>query len=188
MEVWRDIKGYEGLYMVSDKGRVRSFYGSVINHRPKGSLLKPATDRDGYLRVMLTKKGKQKGFGVHRLVAQAFIPNPDNLPQVNHKDENPSNDSVDNLEWCTQEYNNAYGTRMDKIRDKISVAVIATNISTGETTEFNTLYDCSRFIGCGRNTSRIYEVLNGKKKQFKGYTFKRPRKVILYRIAKMIKE
>ena len=118
IEEWRPIPGYEGLYEVSNTGRVRSLdkYDSM-NRFLRGRILRLFTDGLGYLRAQLYSNSKRKSFLVHRLVAQAFIPNPDNLPQVNHRDENPSNDSVDNLEWCDGKYNVNYGTRIDRIRD-----------------------------------------------------------------------
>ena len=117
-EEWRPIVGYEGLYEVSSYGRVRSLdkYDSM-NRFLRGRILRLFTDGLGYLRAQLYSNSKRKSFLVHRLVAQAFIPNPDNLPQVNHRDENPSNDNVDNLEWCDGKYNVNYGTRIDRIRD-----------------------------------------------------------------------
>ena len=118
IEEWRPIEGYEGLYEVSNTGRVRSLdkYDSM-NRFLRGRILRLFTDGLGYLRAQLYSNSKRKSFLVHRLVAQAFIPNPDNLPQVNHRDENPSNDNVDNLEWCDGKYNVNYGTRIDRIRD-----------------------------------------------------------------------
>lgn len=124
MEIWKDIKGYEGLYQVSNEGRVKS-----LNYRRTGreELLKPQTDSWGYLYVNLFKEGKKKCPKVHQLVAQVFIPNPLGLPQVNHKDENKLNNTVwvnedgtvdlekSNLEWCTNEYNQNYGTRNQRI-------------------------------------------------------------------------
>lgn len=118
IEEWRPVIGYEGLYEVSSYGRVRSLdkYDSM-NRFLRGRILRLFTDGLGYLRAQLYSNSKRKSFLVHRLVAQAFIPNPDNLPQVNHIDENPSNDNVDNLEWCDGKYNVNYGTRIDRIRD-----------------------------------------------------------------------
>lgn len=118
IEEWRPVIGYEGLYEVSSYGRVRSLdkYDSM-NRFLRGRILRLFTDGLGYLRAQLYSNSKRKSFLVHRLVAQAFIPNPDNLPQVNHRDENPSNDNVDNLEWCDGKYNVNYGTRIDRIRD-----------------------------------------------------------------------
>lgn len=113
-EIWKDIKGYEGLYQISNFGRVKS-----LNYRNTGKeqLLKPALNTTGYFCVMLCKPLKR--FLIHRLVAKAFIPNPDNLPCVNHKDENPTNNHVDNLEWCTQLYNVNYGNGIIKRCKKV---------------------------------------------------------------------
>lgn len=111
MEQFKTILGYEGLYEVSNFGNVKSlWYG-------KDKILKPQADGGGYLFVWLCKDGKQKIHKVHRLVASAFIPNPDNLSQVNHKDEDKTNNRVDNLEWCTQEYNLNYGTRNTRVAE-----------------------------------------------------------------------
>lgn len=107
-EIWKDIEGYEGLYQVSNKGRVKSF------HSGEGKIMKPGTHPLGYKSVTLFKDKKGKVAKVHRLVAQAFIPNPENLPVINHKDENPSNNNVENLEWCTQKYNLNYGTCQER--------------------------------------------------------------------------
>lgn len=111
-QCWNDIPGYEGLYQVSNTGRVRS-----LNYKRTGKTkaLKQCTDKDGYKKVVLCKDGKYKTYYIHRLVALAFIPNPDNLPEVNHKDEDKTNNYYKNLEWCTRKYNNNYGTRNKKI-------------------------------------------------------------------------
>lgn len=106
-EIWKDIKGYEGLYQVSNLGRVKSFKFN------KERLLKLRfTGR--YYQAILTKNSKQKSYLIHRLVATYFIPNPENLPQVNHKDEDKANNSVDNLEWCNAKYNIHYGTGLQR--------------------------------------------------------------------------
>ena len=118
MEEWRSIPGYEGLYEVSSYGRVRSLdrYDSRNCFR-KGRIMKQNNDGRGYMSVQLCLDGKIKKYLVHRLVIQTFILNPDNLPEVNHKDENPGNNNVDNLEWCNHSYNINYGTRKDKVRE-----------------------------------------------------------------------
>ena len=102
-EIWRDVEGYGGKYQVSNLARVRSLY------RGKTKLLKPDTIHTGYLRVTLCKDGKTKYPFVHRLVAQAFIPNPDNKPQVNHIDGDKTNNYVSNLEWVTAAENIHHG-------------------------------------------------------------------------------
>jgi hypothetical protein len=125
-EIWRDVKGYEGFYMVSNLGRVKSLdrYVSRGCRYPnkfqyvKGKILSP-NKGGSYLQVVLNKGGKSKPFLVHRLVAEAFIDNPNNYPCVNHIDENKKNNCVDNLEWCTYKYNNEYNGRIEKCRDKI---------------------------------------------------------------------
>ena len=105
IEEWRPIVGFEGLYEVSNTGQVRNC---------RGKLLRPGLNHNGYLKCVLCKKGKTKTIYIHRLVAQAFLLNPDNLPQVNHKDEDKTNNSVDNLEWCGAKYNVNYGCAQDK--------------------------------------------------------------------------
>lgn len=112
-EFWKDIEGYEGLYQISSFGRVKSLkYG-------KERILKPLVDKDGYLLAILCKEGKTKNHKIHRLVASAFLPNPNNYPCINHKDENKQNNCVDNLEWCTVKYNINYGTRTEKCSKKV---------------------------------------------------------------------
>ena len=104
-EVWKDIEGYEGRYQVSNLGNVKS-----LNYGGHGyeKNLTPKVNNSGRLWVELMKDGEKKQFLIHRLVGFAFIPNPMNLPQINHMDENPKNNRVDNLEWCTGLYNVRY--------------------------------------------------------------------------------
>lgn len=113
---WRDIKGYEGYYQVSDTGLVRAISRTILfadgRKRSYPEKMMPIKEwfenGKGYLMVKLTKHHKTIGFSLHRLVAEAFIPNPQNYPQVNHKDEDKSNNCVENLEWCDAKYNNRY--------------------------------------------------------------------------------
>lgn len=119
-EQWKPIKGLEGYYEVSNQGRIRSLdrvllgcYGSV-QHK-KGQLMKPINMPNGYLAQGFNYNGKHRQYYIHRLVAQAFIPNPNNLPEVNHKDEDKANNVVDNLEWCDRIYNIRYGKARAKI-------------------------------------------------------------------------
>ena len=118
-EIWKDILGYEGLYQVSNFGRVKSLE-RLIKYTEnkivlrKCRIIKTHTNKCGYVYVVLHKDGNKKNYLVHRLVAEVFISNPDNLPQVNHKDENKLNNSVENLEWCDAKYNVNYGTCIER--------------------------------------------------------------------------
>lgn len=123
-EIWKEVVGYEGLYEVSNQGAVRSLSYHLTRQT---KVLKLCKDHNGYLQVNLCKDGRQKSFTVHRLVARAFLPNPGNLPEVNHKNEDKISNFVfvsedgtvvpekSNLEWCTQSYNNNYGTRIERV-------------------------------------------------------------------------
>ena len=127
-EVWKQIKGYEGYYEVSNLGRVRSLDRVVLDKGgrrqvKKGCIMKPRQDRQGYVIVALSMNRHYTNKCIHTLVADAFIPNPDNLPQVNHIDEDKSNNVYTNLEWCTPKYNANYGSRNKK--------VIESNIKNG---------------------------------------------------------
>lgn len=119
MSVWLPVVGYEGLYLVSDDGFVKRLERTIV--LPNGAIgiikervLKRILGRDGYLYVCLTKNNISKRHAIHRLVATAFIPNPNNLPEVNHKDEVRNNPCVENLEWCDRKYNCNYGNRAKK--------------------------------------------------------------------------
>lgn len=108
MEEWKDIQGYEDMYMVSN-------LGNVISLKREEPYLMKHHEHNGYLYVMLSIDGVKRFVTIHRLVAVAFIPNPDNLPEVNHKDEDKTNNHVENLEWCSREYNASYGTVKERI-------------------------------------------------------------------------
>lgn len=119
-EIWKDIIGYEGMYQVSNLGRIKSkervaFRGDGTPLHLKESIMTPTYNT--YLYARLRKDGQYKNLGIHRLVCQAFHPNPNNYPCVNHKDNNPLNNHADNLEWCTYAYNNNYGTHSRRLSD-----------------------------------------------------------------------
>lgn len=148
MENWKPVKNYENLYEVSDCGNVRSL-DRVVPYKngyektqiKKGKMLSQKTDKDGYKSVTLCVNQQMKCFRVHRLVAQAFIPNPNNLPLINHKDENPNNNHASNLEWCDRSYNRTYGTTPEKF----NTGVICDGI------RFASMRECSRFLNGNDN-------------------------------------
>ena len=161
-EIWKDIKDYEGIYQVSNIGRVKR----VDTDR----ILKGCKNRGGYLRVRLSKNNLASNKRIHRLVAQAFIPNTENKSQVNHIDEDKTNNRVDNLEWSTAKENSNHGTRNERVSKTLSVPIIATNLTTGESTEFYGSRECARQLGLNR--SCIMYVLKGRRNHTGGYTFK----------------
>lgn len=123
MEVWKDIPGFDGVYQASTLGNIRRVGGYVYGDNGKryypGHVMALATDKDGYKTVGLMKDKKYKTYKVHRLVAMTFIPNPNNYPQINHKDERKDSNNVFNLEWCSNKYNMNYGTRSARLSAKM---------------------------------------------------------------------
>lgn len=179
IEEWRDIPGYEGLYQVSNFGRVRSLDRIVISNgfqrKIRGCILKPSVSRRGYYLICLQKESIPKTILVHRLVAQVFIPNPNNLPCVNHKSEIKTENSVENIEWCSYKYNSNYGTRTERfIKSKSKkVAKIAPN---GDVLEvYNSAMDAAQTIP-NKNTrsqaGHIRDVCNGVYETSGGYRWK----------------
>lgn len=164
-EIWKDIEGYEGIYQVSNLGRVKS-----LKHSKEGKLLKGRVTGKGYLSVVLFRNSVRKSNSIHRLVAQAFIPNPENKPEVNHIDEDKTNNNIDNLDWSTPKENSNHGTRNDRIAETKSIPIIVININTGEVEEFYGISECARQLGLHKQN--ITSVLKGKRKQTGGYTFK----------------
>lgn len=175
-EIWKDVVGYEKLYQVSNLGRVRSCTHEVVYkngtiHTHVGKILSLAVNKSGYLQINLYRNGHQKVCLVHRLVAEAFLPNPDNLPCVNHKDENRSNSNVDNLEWCTHEYNSKYshtGTKANKDRCKKIACYTYPDMKYVAT--FESCNEAARQLDVA--SSLVSKVANNKKPQAKGYFFK----------------
>ena len=124
-EIWKDVAGYEGLYQVSNQGRVKSLERKVKHWRggeriQKERILKPYINRYGYLLVVLCAGGKQKTLNVHRLVCEAFHENPDNKPQVNHINEDKADNRACNLEWTTAMENSNFGTRNERMAKALS--------------------------------------------------------------------
>ena len=162
-ELWSDIDGYEGLYQVSNLGRVKSLN---YNKTGKERMLKPGTDGFGYLFVILYKNRNQRLFKVHRLVANAFIPNPDVKPEVNHKDEDKTNNCLTNLEWMTSKENNNYGTR----NERISKSVIQYSLYGEFIKEWPSIIQIERDLGF--SPGNISQCCNGKRKSAYGYIWK----------------
>lgn len=151
METWKDIPGYERIYEASNLGRVRTHINKTTRTKKHGvrkwkqRVLKQKTDKNGYKRVTLWKDNKSKDFLVHRLVALAFIPLVDGKDCINHVDGNPSNNNVENIEWCNHKENlmHAYKTGLNKTPDP----VILFNKNTGQSRFFYSKAAASRFLG-----------------------------------------
>ena len=175
-ELYAPIKGFEGLYEVSTWGNVRSLDRWIVfkngkKYFFKGKILKNRKYNTGYLMIVLYKNGKVKTYSLHRLVAEAFIPNPDNLPCVNHKDEDKTNNYPYNLEWCTVKYNNNYGTRNERAakantNGKRSKKVYQYNKKGNLIKIWVSASETGRN---GFNLSHIVECCNGNRKTHKGY-------------------
>lgn len=181
MEEWRDCKGFEGFYQVSNEGRVRSIAVWNAKHNKvclrKHPVLKSIeTTKDGYKRVLLSYYGNHHHCAVHRLVAQAFIPNPNNFPCINHKDENQANNISENLEWCTWKYNSNYGTLPQRISDRqrnspdLSIAVNQYTLNGVFVNTFPSMKEAERQTGI--DSTMIGRVCKGKSKYAKGYLWK----------------
>lgn len=155
-EIWKPIKDFEGLYEISNLGIVRSLYNNII--------LKPSSNGRGWLKVGLHKKGQITQRYIHRLVGQAFIPNPGNLPEINHIDEDKTNNQVSNLEWCTSEYNLHYGNRMNKLKK----AVLQFNKDGVLVKE----WESGTLAYKQTNICHISDCCNGNRKSAGGYIWK----------------
>ena len=164
-EVWKDVAGYEGYYQVSNKGNVYSV--ERINSMGKkcgGRTLRPRYDQRGYFKVGLYKNGKMQNKLIHRLVAESFIPNPENHPEVNHRDEVKTNNELSNLEWCDKSYNASYGTRGERIAQAQSKKVRAVNVKTGEVLTFNSVREAGEkgYPSISQACRGVYKNANGK--------------------------
>lgn len=193
-EIWKDIKGYDGLYQISNLGRVKSLlrkdiYGRIIPEK----ILKQSENKCGYLRVHLYKDGISKFIFVHKLVALSFLPNPKKLDETNHKDEIKTNNNDCNLEWCTRKYNVNYGNRTQKASNAIkgkngpmygikggkhpaSKKVIQYTLNG----EFIKKWDCIKDIEMklGIKSQNISKICKNKGKTAKGFIWKYANEVI----------
>lgn len=180
-EKWLPCKDYEELYMVSNKGRVRSLIQKTRIRDKTANVILQKIDSHGYKRVNLHKNGKQKAELVSRLVLKTFIPNPDNLPMAGHKDDNKFNNTVRNLYWTNALENNfhngkyekflkAHNDKIDIIAKKLSKPVIAINLKTNEHIKFNSMQEAHRILGLQH--CKISACCHGKRKSTGGYKFK----------------
>ena len=175
-EIWKDIKGYESLYQVSSYGKVKSLDRTIVDswctREFKGQILTPTkhNGKQPYLYVSLSRQGKVKKVFIHQLVAETFIPNPGNKPQVNHKDGNPQNNLVSNLEWVTNAENtqHAYDTGLNSKSKKCTLI----NINTKEIKEFPSMRQLGIYLG--KSSGWVYSVVKekGSKFNYKNYQIK----------------
>ena len=155
----KDVVGYEGLYAVTSCGRVWSYR----NER----FLTPGHDKDGYFQVNLYKNGKRKTYKVHRLVAETYLPNPENLSQINHKDENKTNNCLQNLEWCDAKYNNNYGTSVERRSAKCKKPILQFDLDGNFIREWPSATDVGSEVRIN-----IVHCLKGDIKTSLGYIWK----------------
>lgn len=184
-EEWRDIAGYEGLYQVSNLGRVRSLTRDVFNgkvfFKKSGKLMRITVSKNRYCRVTLTKDAVQTQWYVHRLVATAFLPNPDNLPEVDHIDANPSNNQLCNLRWVTKAENMRHvfelGHHYDGTANLLKPEVVAKARATRHKKQvvrsdgeiFESITSAARCLGV--TPASVCNVLSGRRKSCRGFSF-----------------
>lgn len=183
IEIWRDIPDYEGQYQVSNLGRVKSLERSISCKDGRKSYIVPKRimklnkDNLGYLNVMLCKNGKIKRFRVHQLVARTFIPNPENLPMINHKNEIKTDNRVENLEFCTAKHNANYGTRNERLskinKGKISLkrkTILQFTLDNVFIRVWDSATTASKELNI--NQSNITSCCRGKRNQCGGYVWR----------------
>lgn len=170
-EIWKKYLDFEN-YMISNYGRCKSLTRDVIcksKHRTiRERILKPRLEKNGYLRYNIYKNNKSYKISIHKMVAKCFIPNPNNYPCINHKDENKSNNYVDNLEWCTHKYNMNYGIRNKRIANTLSKKVNQYDLDGNFIKTWGSILEAREYY----NTNHISECCKGKLKQTKGYIWR----------------
>ena len=182
-EIWKDIKDYEGLYQVSSLGRVKALERKLYNKGIKKEILQKErimsnkkNNGNGYIVVSLTKNGISKNKYVHRLVAEAFLKNENNLPCINHKNEIKNDNNVNNLEWCTYKYNNNYNNKVEKIskklinNKKISKKIYQLDENGKIIKSYPSIKQASRELNV--STQALCDCLKGKQIHSAGYKWK----------------
>ena len=169
---WKPIEEYEGIYEVSDSGIIYSAHRITSDGKElTGKVIKGGCYPNGYKFVCLRKNGRNKNVMVHRLVAEAFIPNPNNLPCVNHKDGNKQNNCAENLEWCTQSYNLKHAVEIGLVENqcKIRRKVFVTDTLWGKTISFDTMQKCCEYFGFTKSWLGNYIRNHGNPCEYRGY-------------------
>lgn len=178
LEEWRDIEGYEGIYQVSNLGKVRgldhvvtaiSRWGTPQIYVVKGRLMKGSISTTGYPQVILSRGGEIKSHQIHRLVAKAFLDNPNNFPEVNHKNENKRDNRVCNLEWCDRDYNAHYKNACTRHAHKIWKKVRQLTIDGEYVAEYPSVSEAARVNGI--SVSYVSKIICGVIDNARGYRF-----------------
>lgn len=175
MEIWKDVVGFEGCYEVSNFGNVRSVDRVIVRNNGtvlpiKGKLLRLQQKSNGRVYANLSKENKRYCKTVHRLVMTAFVANPKNLPHINHKDEDPTNNRLDNLEWCTEEYNYNYGTRNERCTKSKYKPINVYDLQGNFICSYESIKCAAKDLNC--DESCITKVCKGKNKYHRNYIFK----------------
>ena len=168
-EEWRDVVGYEGLYQVSNMGRIKSFPRKGTRTK-EDRILKPLQNNNSYQYVDLYKNKKVKRYLIHRLVASTFIDNFKNYNCVNHKDENPKNNKVDNLEWCTQEYNINYGTGNKRRSQTEKMTILQYDLQLNFIKQWEGLVEAASKLNI--SVGNVCSCCRGKRKHAGGYIWR----------------